>query len=133
MSLIVKFSCLYILNSYYKTSSVSCVCIVKMTRKEEKELRTMDGNYEKNEKTPPTSPLRHVNTENKKIEKCSIYGDSYFQMNIGEVANLAELTKTDSASNLETNSTNSYSSRLKNEDIKMPGTISARLCRAWFV
>ena len=63
----------------------------------------------------------------------SIYGDSYFQMNIGEVANLAELTKTDSASNLETNSTNSFSSRLKNEDIKMPGTISARLCRAWFV
>ena len=38
-------------------------------------------------------------------------------MNIGEVANLANLTKTESASNLETNSTNSYSSRLKKEDI----------------
>ena len=63
----------------------------------------MDGNYEKNEKTPPTSPLRHVNTENKKIEKCSIYGDSYFQINIGEVAKLANLTKSDSVPSLETN------------------------------
>ena len=119
MSLIVKFSCLYILNSYYKTSSVSCLCIVKMTRKEEKELRTMDGNYEKNEKTTPTSPLRHVNTENKKIEKCSIYGDSYFLMNIGEVAKLANLTTNDSVPSLKSNSTNSFSLGLKNEDIRL--------------
>ena len=79
----------------------------------------MDGNYEKNEKTPPTSPLRHVNTENKKIEKCSIYGDSYFLMNIGEVAKLANLTTNDSVPSLGINSTNSFSLGLKNEDIRL--------------
>lgn len=90
MSLIVKFSCLYILNSYYKTSSVSCVCIVKMTRKEEKELRTMDGNYEKNEKKRPKRPNGQVSEEKIKIEECSIYEDSYFNRSNGRLAVLAE-------------------------------------------
>ena len=105
------------IKTFYKMAKDTGVDIAEITKKWKKEQRTMNGNDEKNGKTPPTSPLRHVNTENKKIEKCSIYGDSYFQMNIGEVANLANLTKTESVSNLETNSANSFSSSLKKEDI----------------
>ena len=79
----------------------------------------MDGNYEKNEKTPPTSPTSPSGRKKRKIEKCSIYGDSYFLMNIGEVAKLANLTTNDSVPSLGINSTNSFSFGLKNEDIRL--------------
>ena len=50
-----------------------------MTRKWKKEQRTMDGNYEKNGKIRIIRTKGQVFKDDKKIEECFIYGDSYFE------------------------------------------------------
>ena len=87
-----------------------------MTRKRKKELRTMDGNYEKNEKKRPKRPNGQVSEEKIKIEECSIYEDSYFNRSNGRLAVLAEFDKTDSTSTPEANYANSFYSGLKKKD-----------------
>ena len=57
-----------------------------------------------------------VSKENKKIEKSTIYGDSYFQVSNGTLAHLAHFSKNNSYHSLDTNSGNSFSLRLKKED-----------------
>ena len=79
----------------------------------------MDGNYEKKRKNSANFANFAKWQKKRKIEKCSIYGDSYFLMNIGEVAKLANLTTNDSVPSLGINSTNSFSFGLKNEDIRL--------------
>lgn len=60
----------------------------------------MEENYEKNGKLPPLPPFRQVSTENKKIEKCSIYRDSYFQKPFGGMAEVAVTNTTGNGSSV---------------------------------
>ena len=63
----------------------------------------------KNGKFTPLPPFRQVKKENKKIEKYSIYGDSYIQEPVGGMAEVAVSNTTDFDPPLETNSVNSLS------------------------
>ena len=96
----------FVLNSYYKTVSLLSVRIAKMTKKRKMEQRTSDGNYEKNEKIRTIRTKGHVSKENKKIEECSIYGNSYFKRTNDHLSFLSLSDTTDSEPYLETNSAN---------------------------
>ena len=77
-----------------------------MTKKWKMEQRTSDGNYEKNEKIRTIRTKGHVSKENKKIEECSIYGNSYFERTNDHLSFLSLSDTTDSEPYLETNSAN---------------------------
>ena len=66
----------------------------------------MDGNYEKSGKIRTIRTKGQVSKDDKKIEECFIYGDSYFKRTNDHLSFLSLSDTTDSEPYLETNSAN---------------------------